>query len=187
MILIRHGQTEFNRVFSATRCDPGIRDPELTAHGRCQASAAAFALQRLRPSRLITSPYIRALETAEIIATHLSLPITVNALVAERFCFTCDIGSPLADLRTRWPAIAFDHLGDPWWPQVEETVELIYRRSRQFRRQILNEAWRETAVVTHWGFIRALTGATVPNGTVLRIDPTRPDHEPEMVFMANVG
>lgn len=138
-------------------------------------------------ARLITSPYIRALETAEIIATHLSLPITVNALVAERFCFTCDIGSPLAELRTRWPAIAFDHLGDPWWPQVEETVELIYRRSRQFRRQILSEAWRETAVVTHWGFIRALTGATVPNGSILRIDPTRLDHEPEMVFVADTG
>lgn len=182
MILIRHGQTEFNRVFSATRRDPGIRDPVLTDHGRRQASAVAGALRRLRLSRLITSPYTRALETAEIIADPLNLPITIDALVAERFCFTCDISSPLPELRTRWPALAFDHLSDPWWPQVEETVEVIHQRSRLFRRQILNEVWLETGVVTHWGFIRALTGLSVPNGTVLRIDPARPNDEPEMLF-----
>jgi hypothetical protein len=38
-------------------------------------------------------------------------------------------------------------------------------------------------LVTHWGFIRALTGLTVPNGVVLRVDPTRPDCAPEMVFV----
>jgi glucosyl-3-phosphoglycerate phosphatase len=187
VILIRHGQTEFNRVFSATRCDPGIRDPDLTAHGRRQASAVACALQRVHLSRLITSPYTRALATAEIIAAHLNLPVTVDTLVAERFCFTCDIGSPLAELRTRWPAVAFDHLRGPWWPQAEETAEMICLRSRLFRRQILSEACRETAVVTHWGFIRALTGLTVANGTILRIDPARPNHQPEMVFMADPG
>ena len=39
MILIRHGQTEFNRVFSVSRRDPGIRDPALTDRGRRQAQA----------------------------------------------------------------------------------------------------------------------------------------------------
>jgi glucosyl-3-phosphoglycerate phosphatase len=187
VILIRHGQTEFNRVFSATRCDPGIRDPVLTPHGRRQASEVACALQGVRLSRLITSPYIRALETAEILAAHLNLPVTIDTLVAERFCFTCDIGSPVAELRARWPAVAFDRLRDPWWPQAEETAEMICLRSRLFRRQVLSENWRETAVVTHWGFIRALTGLTVPNGIILRIDPARPNHQPEMVFMADTG
>jgi len=42
-------------------------------------------------------------------------------------------------------------------------------------------------VVTHWTFIRALTGLQVPNGTVLRIDPTRTNSEPELVFTANPG
>jgi hypothetical protein len=42
-------------------------------------------------------------------------------------------------------------------------------------------------VITHWGFIRALTGLTVPNGTVLRIDPTRPDRQPELIFSAHPG
>lgn len=37
------------------------------------------------------------------------------------------------------------------------------------------------------GFIRALAGLTVPNGTVLRIDPTRPDPEPELIFSGDHG
>ncbi len=99
VILIRHGQTEFNRVFSITRRDPGIRDPHLTDHGRRQAQAAARALLPFNLACLITSPYARALETAGIIAGHLSVPITVEPLIAERFSFICDIGSPLAELR----------------------------------------------------------------------------------------
>ena len=136
MLLIRHGQTEFNRVFSVTRRDPGIRDPHLTDYGRRQAQAVARVLPSFNLGRLITSPYARALETAGIIAEHLSVPITVEPLIAERFSFICDIGSPLAELRACWPDLTFDHLSDPWWPQAEETEEMILHRSRSFRRRI---------------------------------------------------
>ena len=34
MILIRHGQTIFNVIFSVTRVDPGVPDPLLTSRGR---------------------------------------------------------------------------------------------------------------------------------------------------------
>ena len=34
--------------------------------------------------------------------------------------------------------------------------------------------WSDTLVVTHWGFIMALTGLCVPNGTWMRYDPTGP-------------
>jgi broad specificity phosphatase PhoE len=53
MILIHHGQTEFNRVYSETRRDPGIRDPRLTALGRRQAAAVAQALQPHRTGGLV--------------------------------------------------------------------------------------------------------------------------------------
>jgi broad specificity phosphatase PhoE len=52
VFLIRHGQTEFNRVFSVTRRDPGIRDSQLTETGRLQAAAIARALRPLRVQRL---------------------------------------------------------------------------------------------------------------------------------------
>jgi broad specificity phosphatase PhoE len=185
MILIRHGQTEFNRVFSATRRDPGIRDPDLTAAGRRQAAALAAALGQLPgpPVRhLIASPYRRALETAEIVAAPHSFAITVDALVAERCVFACDIGSPRAALAERWPSLALDHLPDPWWPQAQESEVALAERAERFREQLASTAWRETAVVTHWGFIRALTGVKVANGTMLRIDLERPGREPELLF-----
>jgi glucosyl-3-phosphoglycerate phosphatase len=187
VILIRHGQTEFNRVFSVTRWDPGVRDPHLTDQGRRQAQAVGRILRSFNLARLITSPYARALETTEIIADQLSVPITVEALIAERFSFTCDIGSPLAELRAGWPHLTFDHLPDPWWPQAEEPEEMIRHRSESFRRQIVTEPWSQVGVVTHWGFIGALTGLKVPNGAVLRIDPTRPDREPELLFVPDAG
>ena len=183
MILIRHGQTEFNRIFSATRQDPGIRDPQLTESGQRQATAVAAVLPTLNLRRLISSPYTRALETAEIIAGHLQLPITVEALVAERCVFACDVGSALAVLRVRWPDITFDHLPDPWWPQQEETEEILLQRSRTFCCRMAADTPSEVAVITHWGFIRAVTGLKVPNGTVLRIDPAQPDRVVEQIFL----
>jgi hypothetical protein len=34
------------------------------------------------------------------------------------------------------------------------------------------EDWPHVAVVSHWGFIRGLTGQAVTNGTLLQFDPT---------------
>lgn len=98
MILVRHGQSEFNAAFNRTRIDPGIVDPRLTGEGRAQASAVAVALGELGIRRLIASPYTRALETAAVIAEVLGTPIGVEPLVRERSAFTCDIGTPAAEL-----------------------------------------------------------------------------------------
>ena len=48
MILLRHGQSEFNLHYTATRTDPGIPDPRLTPLGHQQAQAAAEALARVQ-------------------------------------------------------------------------------------------------------------------------------------------
>ena len=139
---------------------------------------------RLNLSRLVSSPYARALETAGIIAAQLDLPIVDRHRWSPNASrFVCDIGSPLGELRARWPDLTFDHLPDPWWPAAEETEEMILRRSRTFGRQIAGEFSSQVGVVTHWGFIRALTGLRVPNGAVLRIDPTQPENEAELLFV----
>ena len=184
MLLIRHGQSEFNVVYGATRQDPGIHDPCLTATGRAQARAAAEALADQGIARLIASPYTRALETAEIIAEILDLPIAVDARVGERAAFACDVGSPIPELRRRWPHLALDHLDDTWWPALEESEAALGRRCEIFRSAMATaEDWTAAGVVTHWGFIRCLTGLTVPNGAVLRVDPTRRDAAAISVLM----
>ena len=101
MILIRHGQSEFNVHYGRTRQDPGIRDPVLTEEGRAQAYAAAATLGAHDVRRLVSSPYRRALETAEIIAGALGLPVTVDPTVGERAAFSCDFGSGPDELARR--------------------------------------------------------------------------------------
>jgi broad specificity phosphatase PhoE len=56
MILLRHGQSEFNLHFGATRRDPGIIDPRLTDLGHAQAREAAAQLADQDIRRIIVSP-----------------------------------------------------------------------------------------------------------------------------------
>ncbi|WP_439599318.1 histidine phosphatase family protein [Falsiroseomonas sp.] len=175
MILLRHGQSEFNLHFTATRRDPGIVDPRLTPLGHAQAEEAAAALAAEGITRIIASPYTRALQTAAPVAARLGVPVLVNPLVRERYAFTCDIGSPRTALSAEWPHLDFAHVAETWWPAQEEPAEQVLARAALFRGEMAAlEDWSTTLVVAHWGFILAMTGQSVGNGTWLRCDPTEP-------------
>ena len=107
MILLRHGQSEFNLHFTATRRDPGIIDPRLTELGHLQAEAAATRLAGERITRIITSPYTRALQTAAPLARAFGATVLVNPIVRERYAFACDVGTPRTELELAWPAARF--------------------------------------------------------------------------------
>ena len=172
MILVRHGQSHFNVHVSVTREDPGIVDPGLTDEGERQAMAAAEALEGQGIGRIVASPYWRTLHTAEIIAERLGLPVSIDPRVRERYFFTCDIGSHRSDLIARWPGFGFGDLPERWWPEEEETEDALAVRCAGFRHSIKTDSnWEDLLVVSHWGFIRGLTGEAVANGVGLRFDP----------------
>ena len=178
MILLRHGQSEFNVVFTATRRDPGIVDPALTPLGRAQAEQAAEALAGAGIRRIIASPYTRALQTAAPIARRLGVPVHVNPVVRERYAFTCDVGSPRTELARAWPEHDFAAIDEVWWPAVEEPADSVAARAALFRAEMAAlPDWAETLVVSHWGFILSLTGESVVNGQWLRCDPAAPPPE----------
>jgi len=182
MILIRHAQSEFNVVYGATRQDPGIEDPKLTQTGRDQARALGPALREFGVARLLVSPYTRALETAALLCESHDVPVTIEPLVRERAAFSCDVGSRRDELAARWPEHAFDHIDDIWWSPHQEGDEALRERGRSFRRSVARDAgWRELAVVTHWGFIKALTGLAVANCAMVRFDPTGSSPPAELV------
>jgi len=174
--LIRHGQSEFNAAYAKTRIDPGIPDPRLTEEGKRQARDAAAILAAHGVERLIASPYRRALETATIIARELRVPIAVEPLVRERAAFHCDIGTPKAELVRRFPELVFDHIDDTWWHDhvglgIEESEAQILERGRRFREAARGLEGRDRiCVVSHWGFIRALTGIEPKNGEIIRLE-----------------
>ena len=175
MILLRHGQSEFNLHFTQHRVDPGIPDPKLTALGHEQAAAAAEALAQEGLRRILASPYTRALQTAAPIARRLRLPVMVNPIVRERYAFTCDVGSRRGDLAAAWPGHDFSAIEEIWWPQAEEPADQVLARAALFRAEMSAlPDWSDTLVVCHWGFIMSLTGLSVANGQWLRFDPTAP-------------
>lgn len=181
MILVRHGQSAWNVIYAKTRVDPKLPDPGLTDEGRRQAELAAASLATIGPRRLIASPYTRAIETAEIIGAILGLAIEIEPLVREHGRFNCDIGSARSILAGRWPALDFAHLDEEWWPAaLDESEAALAERSRRFRaRMTADPAWSEVAVVSHWGFIRNLTGTELKNGELLGYDPIR--HQPRPI------
>jgi broad specificity phosphatase PhoE len=175
MILLRHGQSEFNLHFTATRRDPGIIDPKLTELGHNQAEAAAAALDGGDIRRIIASPFTRALQTAAPLARRRGLPVLVQPLVRERYAFACDIGTPRTELAMAWPDHDFSHIDEVWWPAVEEPAPQVEARARLFRQEMSAlEDWAHTVVVSHWGFILSMTGRSVTNGEWLRCNPTEP-------------
>jgi len=172
VILIRHGQTLFNLLFGATRIDPGLIDPRLTPAGRAQAASSADVLRSHGVTRLVASPYTRALETAHIIAARLDVPVSVDARVRERCAFVCDIGTVRSALRRTWSHFDFAPFGEQWWEDEEEPEHRVAARTAAFCRDAAADpSAATTAVITHWGVIRALTGQRVQNAEVVRFDP----------------
>jgi broad specificity phosphatase PhoE len=172
MWLLRHGQSYFNLRFGQDRIDPGIEDPELTALGMAQASDAARCLAAIPLTRIIVSPYLRALQTAQsILAVH-PVAVEVTQLVRERAYFACDVGSPPDTLASRFPQHDFSHLPAQWWHAGIEPEAATMERANEFRALMAaREDSPSTLLVGHWAFIMALTGRSLGNGEFVEYDP----------------
>lgn len=185
MILLRHGQSAFNLHFTRYRRDPGIEDPALTPEGEAQAEAAAHAIgASRRVTRIIASPFRRALQTAAPAAALLGLPVLVSAAIRERYAFRCDVGSTPAALAHDWPAHDFSALPERWWHDAGpdgdgvlamEPEAAVITRADAFRARMRDDPEQDTTlVVSHWGFLLCLSGRSHENGTWSELDPATP-------------
>lgn len=172
MLLLRHGQSYFNLHFNATHVDPGIEDPELTPLGIEQAEAAAADLAGVALTRIIVSPFTRALQTAQpILAVH-RVPVEIMHEVRERAAFACDVGRPPQHLASRFPHHDFAHLPPRWWHEGLESEKQTNARADAFRGLMAaRDDAHTTLLVSHWAFILALTGESLENGELLEYDP----------------
>ncbi|HTV97497.1 MAG TPA: histidine phosphatase family protein [Steroidobacteraceae bacterium] len=174
MFLLRHGQSYFNLHFNRTRVDPGIEDPELTALGLEQARAAAAGLAGRVLTRIIVSPYTRALQTAQAFLDVRTVPIDIMHEVRERAAFACDVGSPPEVLAARFPHHDFTRLPRRWWHPGTEPARETAARADAFRASMAARADSTTTlIISHWAFILALTGRSLENGQLLQYDPAQ--------------
>jgi len=172
MYLLRHGQSYFNLHFSETHVDPGIEDPELTPLGMEQARAAAARLAGTPLTRIIVSPYTRALQTAQPFLTTHRVPVSVMQEVREQAAFACDVGTHPRELAVRFPHHEFGHLPSQWWHGGVESSEQTAQRAAAFRASMAARAdCATTLLVSHWAFILALTGKELANGEIMEYHP----------------
>ncbi|MEE8627836.1 MULTISPECIES: histidine phosphatase family protein [Methylobacterium] len=173
MILLRHGQSEFNLHFHATGVDPGIVDAPLTPLGHGQAEAASRSLAGEGVRRILCSPLTRALQTATPVAERLGLPILVTPMVRERRGASCDTGTCRTDLARAWPHLDLSHMDEVWWRGADEAEQepdhLFEARVAAFGSAMAGDPdWSHTLVVCHWVFIMAVTGCSLANGEWVR-------------------
>jgi glucosyl-3-phosphoglycerate phosphatase len=172
MYLLRHGQSYFNLHFTPTGIDPGIEDPELTELGLAQARAAARQLAKIPLTRIIISPFTRALQTAEPILKLHAASVEIMSEVRERAAFTCDVGSPPELLAARFPHHDFRHLPSTWWSKRVESLDATILRADTFRAHMQGrDDANTTLLVSHWAFILALSGKSLGNAEILEYDP----------------
>lgn len=155
MILLRHGESEFNRVYRATGVDPGIPDARLTERGRRQVREVAQTFW-LRPGlHIVSSPLTRALETAAILSELMGVPVVVDPLLREQHRFAADVGTVRSVLVERWPTFDFSRVAERWWTEGLESAAAVAMRASAF---VGERGWNALIAVTHKQVIRALTG-----------------------------
>lgn len=80
ILLVRHGQTEWNRVERFR----GRADVPLNETGLAQAEATGRRVAKeWRPAAIYSSPLSRAVRTAQAIARHFNLPVQIHSGLAD--------------------------------------------------------------------------------------------------------
>ncbi|MDQ3600181.1 MAG: bifunctional RNase H/acid phosphatase [Actinomycetota bacterium] len=154
LLLLRHGQTEL----SAQRRYSGRGDPELTAVGERQASAAAARLSTMGDVRaVVCSPLRRARRTAEVVAGALGTELTIHDGLIEAD-FGAWEGLTFAQARERDPDLHARWLADTAVaPPGGESMDVVHHRVRRVRDELLAASGGATLVlVSHVTPIKSL-------------------------------
>jgi probable phosphoglycerate mutase len=146
VIMLRHGVTKhtLKKVFSGLGGD----DPSLTDLGREQAKRAAARLARRGPiDAIISSPLLRARETADAVAEELGLDVELEPGFAEMGFGEWD-GLAFFDIMERWPDDMRSWLDSPdIAPPGGESFDTVLKRVDEARKRLLTDYEGQTVVV----------------------------------------
>ena len=137
LLLARHGATAYSlqRRFSGR----GGVDVPLAPLGEAQAQALASEVAARRTiDAIVTSPLLRAQQTAHIVAAAVGLPVSVEEGLAE-----CDFGEwdghTFAEVQRDWPALLDEWLASPEVaPPDGESFAACNRRIDAARRAVID-------------------------------------------------
>jgi 2,3-bisphosphoglycerate-dependent phosphoglycerate mutase len=176
LTLLRHGESEGN----LSRVLQGQSDYPLTSAGVDQAHrlASYWKSEETQFDLVVSSPLLRASQTAEIIANCLKSPIQNDPAWKERN-FGRLQGANLDELEQRVPPVDFFHPFEPIGENGESQLDL-YARASQALQKIIRQPPGSYLVVSHGGILnKALY-------VVLGITPLGHDNSPIFHF-GNTG
>jgi len=159
IIFVRHGVTELNDLGVIQ----GVAETPLTDFGRSQAAAAAKALKVFNPMALYSSPYVRAMQTAEIIGQQLELSVIETTRLREQGLSRWE-GQVWKDIAAADPQIAQRRNSEGWWfcPPGGEPRLRVRHRMLAFISEMAERHKDATVVaVTHAGALYFLVHALI--------------------------
>ncbi|GAA1276658.1 hypothetical protein GCM10009609_44560 [Pseudonocardia aurantiaca] len=144
LLLLRHGQTPL----SVERRYSGHGDPELTPLGRAQAVGAAARLAGMPGiAAVLTSPLLRARETAQAVAEATGAPLSVREGLIETD-FGAWEGLTFAEAKARDPELHAAWLGsEEVAPPGGESFAAVGRRVEAERAAVVSEYPGATVVL----------------------------------------
>jgi broad specificity phosphatase PhoE len=156
LFLIRHAVTDM----TGTLC--GHSDPPLNAKGREQASLLASVLSGSNVLRLYTSDLRRAVETAQLLANPLNIPIVTRSDLRE-ISFGEWEGRRWAEIPADGPDItAMESQPELSAPGGETFFSFRDRVRRAFKEIVAATGAESTAIVTHLGVMRVILSELSP-------------------------
>jgi phosphoserine phosphatase len=157
-ILVRHGQTAWNRVERFR----GRADVPLDETGLAQAEATGWRVAaEWQPAAVYASPLSRAVKTAEAIARHFSLSVQAHSGLVD-INYGEWQGLAPDEVTQRWPEQAFNWYNRPELAQIPggESLADLSTRARQTLSKL---------AALHAGETVVLVGHTVINRVILLI------------------
>ncbi len=151
--IVRHGETLLNASHIKQGAEGGLSES-----GKRQASKIGELFAPLHIHKIISSPYERARQTAELINAQLHVPIVYSPLLIERRNPSEVIGK-----HTRDPEVEriMDYIDntyheDDYRYSDEENFNDLKRRARECLSFLARQRTHTTCVVTHHAFLKML-------------------------------
>ncbi len=201
LILVRHGETEWN-IQSRMQ---GHRDIALSPRGVAQAEAVARHLTRVPTDEtsaiaaVFASDLMRARATAAPIAARAGVPLRIDPRLRERG-FGLFEGSTYAEAHAKWPEIyaTWQRREPDYAVPGGESYEQVRARTLAVVEDIAREfAGKTVVVVTHGGILDAVYRAAfdipwktprpyaIPNGSIGRVTARLPGPALRIHFWAD--
>ncbi|MCF4113960.1 MULTISPECIES: histidine phosphatase family protein [Dethiosulfovibrio] len=169
LLLLRHGQTDWNIAFKYQ----GSMDIPLNETGELQAEKTADRLNEWVPDVCLVSPLLRAFRTAEIVSERWRGGPELSVMDDLReISFGAWEGMSVGEVMDAYSGDYESWRNDPgsWTPPGGEPFEKVRERAKRVVSRVLSCDAERVVAVTHGGLIRAIVASlfSLPDSSVWR-------------------